>query len=142
MTKKQLLQILAEKIQIGVDKKICEQAGLKNVENHISPDQKQQLAAASFLMMAHRLVAQSAEKAVESYSDYTIEGFSQKFDEEPTRQMLEETLMEIAQEYDIIQHITSPYAKLALLWSNAGLLSLRKKRQIINVEEMESQEFS
>jgi len=131
MNKKELLQLLADKIELAVQNDIAKQAGMQRAlnEEH-TEEQRSRLVAASFLTMAHKIVTSGVEKAVENYSEnYTIAGFSDEFHSSPEKeQMLQETLIEICEEYDVLQYVDSPFSKLGLLWFGAGVKTLQKKR--------------
>ena len=127
MSKNELLGYLGETISEAMTEKINQKLGCENIPEHASDSDRQRLMAASFLTMAHNVLTKGAERCVESYSEYTIEGLSDTFEEPRNKQILEETLMEIAAEYDIIEYIDSPWSKLGLLWSTGVISTLRKK---------------
>ena len=128
MTKKELLELLGSKISEGMEKKIAEKVACQNIPAEASDQNRQRLMAAGFLQMFHKILTDGSEKLVESYTDYSIEGFSKNFERPEVKETLGEVLMEIAIECDVIQYIDSPYAKLGLLWSHGVLNTLRKKQ--------------
>jgi hypothetical protein len=127
MPKKDLLNILADKIELGVQKKITEQAGMQNISNDMNDVQRQRLVAMGFLSMGHKILTKGTETMLESYSDYSITGFTENFDEPRTKEMLEQTLLEIAEEMEVLDYIDSPWSKLALLWGNGIVRTLKRK---------------
>ena len=127
MSKNELLEYLGETISVAMTDKINQRLGCENIPDQASDADRQRLMAASFLTMVHNVLTKGAERCVESYSQYTLEGLSATFEEPRNKQILEETLMEIAAEYDVIQYIDSPWSKLGLLWSTDVITTLRKK---------------
>ena len=127
MTKTQLLDYLAECISEAMAQKINEKMGCANMPEDASDTDRQRLMAASFLTMAHNVLANGTEKLVENYTEFSIHGFSDTFEKPQNKQILEETLLQIAEEHDIIQYVDSPWSKLALLWGSGVITNLRKK---------------
>ena len=58
---------------------------------------------------------------------YSITGFTENFEEPRTKEMLEQTLLEIAEEMEVLDYIDSPWSKLALLWGNGIVRTLKRK---------------
>ena len=127
MTKTQLLDYLAECISEAMAQKINEKMGCANMPEDASDTDRQRLMAASFLTMAHNVLANGTEKLVENYTEFSIQGFSDTFEKPQNKQILEETLLQIAEEHDIIQYVDSPWSKLGLLWGSGVISNLRKK---------------
>jgi hypothetical protein len=121
MTKDQLCKILAEKLERGVKSQMAAQVGAKAN----APDSVIALGA---LKMIHNIAANSAEKGLNlilpKYG-YQVHGFTDSLKDPAVNEAVEQCLAEIAAESDILQHIESPYVRLAIAWGGALVISIR-----------------
>jgi hypothetical protein len=78
--------------------------------------------------MAHDSLCFAAEGLTERFTPFTIGGMTQgmKEDENMSTQ-IDMCLAEIAEEYEIMQYITSPSSRLMLIWITAGVSKFRQK---------------
>jgi hypothetical protein len=95
-------------------------------------EENNQLIAIGTLRLMHDSLCIMLEKGVESVSPYSIEGFSNGMKVEPVSQEVNNALLAIAEEADVMQYISSPYAKLALIWMSCAATSLKRKTNIKN----------
>ena len=137
MTKKDLSELLAKQIELGVRAQMAEQVG---VEKSAS----EKVIALGALRMVHNMLANVTENglnAVLPKYGYEIEGFTQTLNEEPCREAVDACLAEIAAESDIMEYIESPYARLALAWGGA-LISCARRHRPKNVAPYKSRNAS
>ena len=121
MTKEQLCKILAKKIERGVKSQMAAQVGAKAN----APDSVIALGA---LKMMHNIAANSAEKGLNLILPrygYQVHGFTESLKDPAVNEAVEQCLAEIAAESDILQHIESPYVRLAIAWGGALVTSIR-----------------
>ena len=130
MTKNELLDLLGCKISEAMTQKINQKLGCDTISEDCNEIDKQRLMAAGFLTMAHNMLCTTCEKGVENYSNYTIDGFSDFFKRPENEQVIQDSLMEIAAEYNVIEYIDSPFAKLGLLWGTGVISTLKKKNRL------------
>ena len=131
-TKKRLSEILAELIEKAMEKKIRDQIKLKSVEG-ATPEQNDRLVAIATLRLLHDSLARATEVGVERFTRYSIEGFSASMSNEQVSEQIDSCLGEIAAEYaDVVQMISSPYTKLALIWTTSAAATCKRKPPILN----------
>ena len=126
MTKQQLAQLLAQKIEISVKHQMCEQVGVK-------PGSENGVIALGALRMVHDIAAGSAEKMANMVlkpRGYEIVGFQRSLKEPHVRESIDQVLAEIAQETNVLQYFESPYTRLALCWGSALVSSIRRCENI------------
>ena len=90
-----------------------------------SPDS---VIALATLRMIHDLMANSVEKGANGFLPrygYRLDGFAAALKEPTTSACVDDCLKEIAAESDILQHIESPYVRLAIAWGGALVTSIR-----------------
>ena len=117
-----LCKILAEKLERGVKSQMAAQVGAKAN----APDSVIALGA---LKMIHNIAANSAEKGLNLILPrygYQVHGFTDSLKDPAVNEAVEQCLAEIAAESDILQHIESPYVRLAIAWGGALVTSVRK----------------
>ena len=122
MTKRQLTEKLAEKIELAVQNTMAEQVGVKAG----SPNSVIALGA---LKMVHNIAAGSAEKFANIFlkpRGYEINGFQQSLKEPHVAESIDQVLAEIAAETDVLQYFNSPYTRLALCWGSALVTSVQR----------------
>ena len=137
LNKKSLAETLAKYIEKAMEKRISEQLKMKNTDG-FSNEQRQKLYAVRTLRLLHDTVSRSTEAAVSSFSDYTIEGFTDSMNNPTVSAQIDSCLEEIAEEYeDVVELISNPYTKLALIWGSSALSHFRqqKPRNIFNMKE-------
>ena len=125
-TKKNLQKTLAEYIEKGMKAKIKQQAGVESIQG-ASQLQEDQLIAVGTLRLMHDSLATLCERGVYATTPYTIQGFSAALRHPDIKQDLDQCLLEIAKDMDIMEHINSPYLKLAMIWTSGVAKTLRKK---------------
>ena len=122
MTKRQLADLLAELIESAVHDEVCDKAG---VSRGAPPD----LIALGALRMVHDLAAGASEKLGNVFLPkygFEISGFKEALGQPHVREATDQCLLEISRETDILQHIQSPYTRLALAWGGALMASVRR----------------
>ena len=86
------------------------------------------MIALGALKMIHNIAANSAEKGLNlilpKYG-YQVHGFTDSLKDPAVNEAVEQCLAEIAAESDILQHIESPYVRLAIAWGGALVTSIR-----------------
>jgi len=122
LTKPQLAELLAEKIETCVQNQMAEQVGCKAG----SPNSVIALGA---LKMVHNIAAGSAEKVANIFlkpRGYEIKGFQKSLKEPHVAESIDQVLAEIAAETDVLQYFNSPYTRLALCWGSALVTSVQR----------------
>jgi hypothetical protein len=122
MTKRQLADLLAELIEQTVHDEVCDKAG---VSRGAPPD----LIALGALRMVHDLAAGAGEQLGNVFLPkygFEICGFKDALSQPHVREATDQCLLEISRETDILQHIQSPYTRLALAWGGALMASVRR----------------
>ena len=122
MTKDQLCKILAEKIEKGVKSQMAAQVGAK-------PGASDSVIALGALKMMHNICASTAERGLNVILPrygYEIVGFREGLKDPAVDEAVNQCLTEIAAESDILQHIKSPYVRLAIAWGGALVTSLKR----------------
>ena len=128
-TKKRLAEILAELIERAMEQKIRDQIRVKSVEG-ATQDQNDQLVAIGALRLLHDSLARATEIGMERFTPYQLEGFTSSMQAEPVSEQIDSCLAEIAEEYkDVVELISSPYTKLALIWSTSAAATAKRKPQ-------------
>ena len=128
MTRDQLCRILAEKIEGGVRNQMAAQVGAK-------PGAADSVIALGALKMMHNIAANTAEKGLNAILPrygWEIHGFTDSLKDPAVDEAVNQCLSEIAAESDILQHIKSPYVRLAIAWGGALVTSIRKAPRIVN----------
>ena len=126
-TKTKLAEILAELIEKAMEQKIREQIKVKSIEG-ATPEQNQQLVALGTLRLLHDSLARATEVGVDRFTNYELSGFTQSMKEPTISEQIDDCLMEIAEEYtDVVEMISSPYTKLALIWSTSAAATAKRK---------------
>jgi hypothetical protein len=142
-TKKKLAEILAGVIERCMEKKIRDQIKVKSIEG-ATPEQNEKLVAVGTLRLLHDSLARATEVGVHRFSPYTISGFTQSMAEERVSEQIDACLLEIAEEYsEVLDYISSPYVKLALIWSTSAASTARRKphsNNNVRIRNMESRQ--
>ena len=128
MTKDQLCRLLAEKLEASVRAQMAEQVGAK-------AGAADSVIALGALKMMHNLAAGTAEKGINMILPkygYEVVGFRESLQDPTVDEAVTMCLTEIAAESDVLQHIKSPYVRLAIAWGGALVTSIRKTKPIIN----------
>ena len=128
MTRDQLCRVLAEKIEMGVKSQMAAQVGAK-------PNASDSVIALGALKMMHNICASTCERGLNSILPrygYEVVGFRDSLKDPAVDEAVNQCLTEIAAESDILQHIKSPYVRLAIAWGGALVTSIRKAPRIIN----------
>ena len=90
------------------------------------------------LKMVHSIAVTSTEALVERTSErhgMTIAGFKTKMKD--SQESIDLILSEIAQEYpEVLEKFSSPWIRLALLWTSNVVISLKKKKPITNAPKL------
>ena len=139
MSKSELADLCAELIEKSVRKQVARKVGCPE------GDCSDQTIALNALRMVHDMVANLCEKggnAVLDKYDYEIAGFTETLQEPNTSNAINGCLEEISRESEILEHIKSPYTRLAIAWGGALAFSIRKKRTIRYVTPMEPRSAS
>jgi hypothetical protein len=121
MTKEQLCKVLAEKIEKGVKSQMAAQVGAK-------PNASDGVIALGALKMMHNICASTAERGLNIILPrygYEIKGFREGLKDPAVDEAVNQCLTEIAAESDILQHIKSPYVRLAIAWGGALVTSIK-----------------
>jgi hypothetical protein len=126
MSKKDLQKTLAGYIERAMTLQLMEKVNVKRLTN-ATDEQQNQLIALGTLRLMHDSLCVVLEKGIDSISPYTIEGFSDGMKKEPVSQEVNNALLAIAEEADVLQYISSPYAKLGLIWMSCAATSLKRK---------------
>ena len=132
MTREQLCRVLADKLERGVKCQMAAQVGAK-------PGAPDSVIALGALKMMHNIAAGTAEKGLNSFLPrygYEIHGFRDSLKDPAVDEAVNQCLAEIAADSDILQHIKSPYVRLAIAWGGALVTSIRKAPRIINATPM------
>ena len=122
MTKDQLCKILAEKIEKGVKSQMAAQVGAK-------PGASDGVIALGALKMMHNICASTAERGLNVVLPrygYEIVGFRDGLKDPAVDEAVNQCLTEIAADSDILQHIKSPYVRLAIAWGGALVTSIKR----------------
>jgi len=122
MTKRQLAQLLARMIEEHVGNQVCDKAG---VDRGSPPN----LVALGALRMVHDLAAGTGEKVANVFLPkygYEIVGFCDALKQPHVREATDQCLLEISKDTDILEHIQSPYTRLALAWGGALVSSVHR----------------
>ena len=122
MTKDQLCKILAEKIEKGVKSQMAAQGGAK-------PGASDSVIALGALKMMHNICASTAERGLNGILPrygYEIVGVREGLKDPAVDEAVNQCLTEIAADSDILQHIKSPYVRLAIAWGGALVTSIKR----------------
>ncbi len=122
MTKDQLCKVLATKIEQGVKSQMAAQVGAK-------PNAPDSVIALGALKMMHNIAASTCEKGLNSILPrygYEIQGFRDSLRDPAVDEAVTQCLLEIAADSDILQHIKSPYVRLAIAWGGALVTSIKR----------------
>ena len=122
MTKDQLCKVLAEKIEKGVKSQMAAQVGAK-------PNAPDSVIALGALKMMHNIAASTCEKGLNSILPsygYEVSGFRDSLKDPAVDEAVTQCLLEIAADSDILQHIKSPYVRLAIAWGGALVTSIKR----------------
>ena len=136
MTREQLCRVLADKIEKGVKCQMAAQVGAK-------PGAPDSVIALGALKMMHNIAAGTAEKGLNSFLPrygYEIHGFRDSLKDPAVDEAVNQCLAEIAADSDILQHIKSPYVRLAIAWGGALVTSIRKAPRRINATPVGSRQ--
>ena len=129
-TKKRLAEILADLIEAAMEKKIRDQIKVKSIEG-ASSEQNDRLVAIGTLRLLHDSLARATEIGVDRFTPYSIEGFTDSMGNEQVSDQIDSCLAEIAEEYaDVVEMISSPYTKLALIWTTSAAATCKRKPEI------------
>ena len=130
-TKKRLSEILAELIETAMEKKIRDQIKVKSIEGATS-EQNEKLVAIATLRLLHDSLARATEVGVDRFTPFEINGFTQSMQQEQVSEQIDSCLAEIAAEYqDVVELISSPYTKLALIWTTSAAATCKRKPRIM-----------
>ena len=122
MTKTQLKQLLARKMEEAVRGQMAEQVGVKQGAGD-------SVIALGALRMVHDLCAGLTEKGVNKAGErygYSVDGFAASLKEGTTKEAVDACLQEIAATTDVLGYIESPYARLAICWGSAMIGTLKR----------------
>ena len=122
MTKKQLIEVLADTMEKSVRNQCAKQVGAK-------PGAADTVIALGALKMIHTIAATTAEKGLNVFLPrygYEVEGFAKSLKEPAVDEAISMCLAEIAAETDVLSYVQSPYARLAIAWSGALVTSMKK----------------
>ena len=122
MTKKQLIEVLADTMEKSVRNQCAKQVGAK-------PGAADTVIALGALKMIHTIAASTAEKGLNVFLPrygYEVEGFAKSLKEPAVDEAISMCLAEIAAETDVLSYVQSPYARLAIAWSGALVTSMKK----------------
>ena len=122
MTKDQLCKVLAGKIEMGVKSQMAAQVGAK-------PGASDGVIALGALKMMHNIFASTAERGLNVVLPrygYEIVGFREGLKDPAVDEAVNQCLTEIAADSDILQHIKSPYVRLAIAWGGALVTSIKR----------------
>ena len=125
MSKKDLTKLLAELIEKMMKKEMARQVGCEG-----STDER--VIALGALRMVHDICAKGAEEGLNRLLPkygYEVDGFTDKMRDPTISQQIDQCLAEIAEENDILQYISSPYARLGLAWFGALSMTVRRKQE-------------
>ena len=127
MTRDQLCRVLAAKIEQGVKSQMAAQVGAK-------PNASDGVIALGALKMMHNICASTCERGLNMILPrygYEVRGFREGLKDPAVDEAVNQCLTEIAADSDILQHIKSPYVRLAIAWGGALVTSIRKAPRII-----------
>ena len=122
MTKKRLIEVLADTMEKSVRNQCAKQVGAK-------PGAADSVIALGALKMIHTIAATTAEKGLNVFLPrygYEVEGFAKSLKEPSVEEAIDCCLAEIAAETDVLSYVQSPYARLAIAWSGALVTSMKK----------------
>ena len=123
MSKRDLTKLLAELIEKMMKKEMARQVGCEGTTD-------ERVIALGALRMVHDICAKGAEKGLNRLLPkygYEVDGFTDKMRDPTISQQIDECLAEIAEENDVLQYISIPYARLGLAWFGALSLTVRRK---------------
>jgi len=126
-SKHELKLLLALYIERVMERQIHEKLKMQVPQGCVDSQEKDKLVAVSMLRMLHDSCCKTLEYGVQNYSPYTIQGFCANLKEENVSAEINKCLLEIAEEQDILQYVTSPYARLGICWASAVMTTVRKK---------------
>ena len=132
MKRKDLENLMAELVERGIQKEIEKKIKFERRDD-LSDEENGNRLALTALKLVHNTCTQLTERCVESYTPYSIDGFSQSLKNPETEQQLDECLLEICKEREIIQLLNCPYTKLAIIWGGGIMLNLKTKSHYKNV---------
>jgi len=124
MTKTQLTELLAEKIEKGMIAGMCDQVGVDRGSDA-------RLIGLGALRMVHDICAGVCEKGANQFLPkygYEVVGFCDSLKEPHVKEAVDSCLAEIAAESDVLQYVKSPYTRLGIAWMGAAVASVRKSR--------------
>ena len=136
MSKKDLQKTLATYIERAMQKQLMAKVNVKRLEN-ATDEQQNQLIALGTLRLMHDSLCVVLEKGVDSISPYSIEGFCEGMKIEQVSREVDNALLAIAEENDVMQYISSPYAKLGLIWMSCAATSLKRKPRYKTINKNE-----
>lgn len=129
MNKRKLLEVLAQYCEKVVEKKVMEKCRIKENMDHMESKQKTKLMNVGILRMAHDSLCYAAENMTARFTPYTIAGMTKQMKEqEQMSEQIDQCLAEIAEEYQILDYISSPASRLVLIWITSCVSVLRRKQ--------------
>ena len=124
-----LLEDSLTSLEKAMEKEIQKKLNL-NVPQTENTEKRDQLVAIGVLRMLHDSVARGTETMCEKFTPYSIDGFSERMRDPQVSEQIDSILLQIAEENDVLQQISSPYVRLAICWGSCAMTSLKKKRSI------------
>ena len=136
MSKKQLSELLADKIEEGMRRKMARSVG-------VDQDGDERTIALGALRMFHDLCANATERGgnmVLKPRGYQLTGFANSLKEPTVSKAIDDCLQEIADENsEILGYVQSPYSRLGLAWAGAICFSMKKVNNATNLEPRPAQ---
>ena len=121
MSKEKLQQMLGE---------MCEDAIKTQMAAAVNaPGKNEDVIALATLRMVHDLFANGVEQGLNALLPkygYEVNGFAATLQEPITSRCVDDCLKEIAAENEILQYISSPWARLGIAWSGGLARALRR----------------
>jgi len=127
MSKLQLNKLMAKKTEELLEQKIKNNVIQTRLEQSESVREQIGIRTLQYgLNVLNRMIEKAGAQMLPRYG-YTMEGFSQQFEQSPNKEQLTEILRAIlAENPDIFDHISSPYVRLAFVYVSCVTSSIRK----------------
>ena len=132
-SKTQLQQMLAAKTEAVIQKKMMDSVSLEQATENNHMREFMAVATLNYgLVTLNRILDRGSNMVLPRFG-YQLDGFLEKWEDPRTAKEVKEILTLIVRENpDMIQHISNPYIRLALVYMGTVSMSLKKTNNINN----------
>ena len=126
-SKRQLNQLLAQKTEALVERKMKDQVKASTTIENESVKEMMAVATLCYGLNTLNRVLDRTANVVLPRVGYELDGFMQKFEDPRTQAEVKQILTLLVREHpEMLEHIASPYLRLALVYIGCVSMSLRK----------------